>query len=105
MPIFPGNNPVWYPERVLTDLQPKPSKPRGYLTAYRKNGARISDHRAEYPSCTWMRSSYAKRQPFNCNQTYLVLQSNDGYWHLYDAKSLKYIRRLQGPAGDNAEVQ
>lgn len=104
MPIFPGNNVLWYPERVITDLQPRPAKAKAYLTAYKKNGARISDHRQDYP-CSWMRNSYSKRQPWNCDKTFIVLQSNDGYWHLYDARSLKYVRRLAGPAGDNAEVQ
>jgi hypothetical protein len=52
-----------------------------------------------------MRNSYAKRQPFNCDKTLFFLNSNDGFWHLYDVASRAYIRRLSGPAGDNAEMQ
>lgn len=105
MPIFPSNDTKWYPERTIVDLQRKPAKAKPYVTAYKKNGFRVSDHRLDYPSATWMRNSYAKRQSFNCNSTYLFLNSSDGFWHLYDATSGAYIKRLNGPAGDNAEMQ
>lgn len=95
----------WKPVRLLTRLQQKPAKGHNYQTEYQQVGKRVSDFHTEYPQATFMRNSYAKRQPFNCNNSLLALESSDGFWHLYDAKTLAYIRRLQGPAGDNAEVQ
>jgi WD40 repeat protein len=97
---------VWLPLRSLSPPLPsRPAKAQPYLTAYGKHGHRASDHRAEYPSAAWMRHSYAKRQAFNCDNTLCFLNSSDGFWHLYDARTKAYLKRLSGPAGDNAEMQ
>jgi hypothetical protein len=103
--ITPSPTSIWQKERVVTRLKPKPAKGSPFITEYNKREDRASDFHAEYPSATFMRNSYAKRQAFNCDKTFYVLQSSDGFWHLYSASTLLYIRRLQGPAGDNAEVQ
>lgn len=103
--ITPSPTSIWQQERVVTRLKPKPAKGSPFITEYNKREDRASDFHAEYPQATFMRNSYAKRQAFNCDKTLFVLESSDGYWHLYDAHTLLYIRRLQGPAGDNAEVQ
>lgn len=96
---------IWPPVRTLIGLQPKPPRGHSYITAYGRVGYRLSDHVTDYLGVDWIRSSYSKRQPFNCDNTLAFLDSSDGYWHIYDVPNKRYVKRLQGPAGDNAEMQ
>lgn len=64
---------------------------------------RATDHATEEPS-GFARTDYARRQAFNADNTRMLIAAYDGYWHLYDANTLAWIKRLKGPAGD-AEPQ
>jgi hypothetical protein len=64
---------------------------------------RATDHAAEPPS-GFARNDYSRRQAFNADGTRFIVYALDGFWHLYDARSLQHLRRLNGPAGD-AEPQ
>ena len=64
---------------------------------------RVTDHATEAPS-SFARNDYSRRQAFNANETYQIVYSNDGFWHLYNARTFAHIKRLTGPAGD-AEPQ
>jgi hypothetical protein len=64
---------------------------------------RATDHRTE-PSDTFVRNDYSRRQAFNTSSSYFITYSNDGSWHLYNANTLKHVRRLTTMAGD-AEPQ
>ncbi|MDO4905322.1 MAG: hypothetical protein Q4A16_07220 [Lautropia sp.] len=50
------------------------------------------------------RNDYSRRQAFNADNSMMILYAEDGYWHLYDALTTKWIQRLNGLAGD-AEPQ
>lgn len=50
------------------------------------------------------RNDYSRRQAFNADNTRLLMSASDGYWHLYDAHTGKYLHVLNGLAGD-AEPQ
>lgn len=65
---------------------------------------RATDHVAEYPDAALLRNDYSRRQAFNADGTRFFVFGPNGFWHLYDAVSLKYIGRLIGLAGD-AEPQ
>ena len=54
---------------------------------------RATTHDVEPPS-TFARNDYSRRQAFNADNTYFIVYSNDGWWHLYDANTLKYLRKL-----------
>lgn len=54
---------------------------------------RATDHAAEPPS-TFARTDYSRRQSFNADNTYFIVYSNDGWWHLYNANTLAHIRQL-----------
>lgn len=42
----------------------------------------------------FLRNDYSRRQAFNADNTYFIVSAGDGWWHLYDANSLKYLRKL-----------
>lgn len=65
---------------------------------------RTTDHRIESPQANFLRNDYSRRQAFNADQTRLFVNASNGYWHLYDARTLQYLSRLIGLAGD-AEPQ
>ena len=54
---------------------------------------RATDHTAEGLS-KFSRNYYSRRQAFNANNTYFITFSGDSWWHLYDAATLKYVRKL-----------
>jgi hypothetical protein len=64
---------------------------------------RATDH-ANEPPVDFARNDYSRRQPFNADSSKFLAYSNNGYWHLYDARTLAYIKQLSGPGGD-AEPQ
>ena len=53
---------------------------------------RATDHAAEGVT-KFSRNYYSRRQAFNANNSYFITFSPDG-WHLYDAGSLKHLRKL-----------
>ncbi|MDO4643164.1 MAG: hypothetical protein Q4A74_04925 [Cardiobacteriaceae bacterium] len=50
------------------------------------------------------RSDYSRRQAFNADSSRILMNASNGYWHLYDSHTGKYLKQLIGPAGD-AEPQ
>lgn len=56
------------------------------------------------PPIGFARSDYSRRQAFNADSTKFLVYANNGYWHLYDARTQKHLKRLSGPTGD-AEPQ
>lgn len=64
---------------------------------------RATSHATEPPT-TFARNDYSRRQAFNANNTYFIVYSYDGSWHLYNADTLAHVRVLTPLAGD-AEAQ
>jgi len=64
---------------------------------------RVTDHDADSVG-DFARNDYSRRQAFNADSSVLLVYGSGGYWHLYDARSLRHLLRLKGPAGD-AEPQ
>ncbi|MDO4905726.1 MAG: hypothetical protein Q4A16_09295 [Lautropia sp.] len=64
---------------------------------------RLTDHRHEAPK-QFARHDYSRRQAFNADSSRVLISAYDGTWHLYDADSLAWLKRLDGVAGD-AELQ
>ncbi|UXI66331.1 hypothetical protein [Tahibacter amnicola] len=64
---------------------------------------RATNHAAEPPQ-GFARNDYSRRQAFNADNTRFIVYSENGFWHLYDARTLTHLRALTGPAGD-AEPQ
>ncbi len=56
------------------------------------------------PPRTFARNDYSRREAFNVDGSRFIVDDMDGFWHLYDANTLQWIRRLDGPAAD-AEPQ
>ena len=61
------------------------------------NGQKAGDEKSH-------RSDYSRRQAFNADNSRILMYASNGYWHLYDGHTGKYLKQLQGPAGD-AEPQ
>ncbi len=56
------------------------------------------------PPVTFARNDYSRREAFNADNTLMVVYAQDGFWHLYNANTLQWVEKLQGPVAD-AEVQ
>ena len=55
--------------------------------------SRLTDHDNEPPR-RFARVSYSRSQPFNADETRILVLDGEGVWHLYDARSLEHIKRL-----------
>ncbi|HSN22437.1 MAG TPA: hypothetical protein VLS49_17260, partial [Usitatibacter sp.] len=64
---------------------------------------RVTEHDAEPPR-GFARNDYSRRQPFNADDTRLIVADSQGGWYLYDAATLEPLGLLPGLAGD-AEPQ
>jgi len=83
---------------------PKPAKGERFADVVHKTCVvRVTDH-ANEPPVDFARNDYSRRQPFNADDSKMLIYSYNGAWHLYDAKTLAYIKQLSGPGGD-AEPQ
>ena len=47
-----------------------------------------------------MRHEYSRRQAFNADNSRYLAQDGDGGWHVYDARTFRHLRALDGLAGD-----
>ncbi|MGB4860576.1 MAG: hypothetical protein WBP11_14785, partial [Dokdonella sp.] len=93
--------------RSPVQATPGPRPAKGAVTTEPTFGTcmvRSTNHRAEYPQAAFLRNDYSRRQAFNADQTRMFVFGSNGYWHLYDANTLGYIKPLTGLAGD-AEPQ
>ncbi|RKH64693.1 hypothetical protein D7V93_07080 [Corallococcus llansteffanensis] len=70
---------------------------------YKTCVVRATDHTADGVS-GFARNDYSRRQGFNANNTKQLIYALDGAWHVYDANTRAYLKRLSGPAAD-AEPQ
>lgn len=64
---------------------------------------RLTAHDQEPPK-GFARNDYSRRQAFNADNSRVLTVAQDGYWHLYDGKTLAYVGVVRGVAGD-AEPQ
>ncbi len=72
----------------------KPAKGVPYRDpAYKTCIVRVADHEKE-GLAQQSRNLYSRVQPFNADDSYVLVHSLDGYFHLYDAQTTKYIRKL-----------
>ena len=53
---------------------------------------RATNHAA--PATEFARNDYSRRQAFNANNSFFIVYSGGGWWHLYDANTMKYLRAL-----------
>lgn len=95
--LLPQGNDV--PQAVV----PKPAKGTVFRDRSGTCAVRATAHDVEPPP-TFARNDYSRRQPFNADSSFVLVYASGGYWHLYDADTLRYLKRLDGPAGD-AEPQ
>lgn len=89
---------------VTTPSRPRPLK--GVLQRDPSFGScviRATDHAVEPPT-DFARNDYSRRQAFNADNTKFIVYANGGGWHLYDARTLVYIKQLTAMSGD-AEPQ
>jgi len=83
---------------------PRPAKGQRFVDpVFGTCGVRATNHAAEAPS-GFARNDYSRRQAFNADNTRFFVFSENGFWHMYDANTLAYIKVLPGLAGD-AEPQ
>ncbi len=64
---------------------------------------RVTDHFDEEP-VGFARNDYSRRQAFNSDNSLILVHAHDGYWHLYNADDLSYIRKLD-MSGSEVEPQ
>jgi Tol biopolymer transport system component len=99
-----GFHPVAGRNRTPVPAVPRP--PKGKVIAdpvYRTCVVRVTDAEKEPPD-TFARNDYSRRQPFNADDSLILVYAYNGAWHLYDARTLEYVKKLRGPGGD-AEPQ
>jgi len=68
---------------------------------------RVTNANTEIPlpySNSFARVDYSRREAFNADDSLILVYAYDGTWHIYDARTLQYVRKLSGPGGD-AEPQ
>ncbi len=83
---------------------PRPAKGVPYTDpTYGTCVVRVTDA-ANEPPPTFARNDYSRRQAFNADDSLILVYAYDGSWHLYDARTLQYVKKLRGPGGD-AEPQ
>lgn len=64
---------------------------------------RATHHDAE-PPVGFARNDYSRRQSFNADNTLMLVYAYDGGWHVYNANTLQWVKKLNGVGGD-AEPQ
>lgn len=50
-----------------------------------------------------VRSDYSRRQAWNCDNTLFIMTTSDGYWQVYDNKTLKLVATMPAQMGGDAE--
>ncbi len=72
----------------------RPAKGAAYADpAYDACVVRVTDHDSEgLPG--FARNDYSRRQPFNADDSRVLVFSQGGEWHLYDVKTLAHVRKL-----------
>ena len=84
--------------------RPKPAKGAAFdEPAFHTCVLRATDHAKEGVD-TFLRNDYSRRQAFNADNTLFLVNSADGGWFLYDARTLAKLKPLKDLHGD-AEPQ
>lgn len=97
-PLLSGMENARIPERAAPALREAIEDP-----TYHACIARVTDNDPASRN-PYLRSDYSRRQAFNADSSRILTYALDGFWHLYDARDLKPLGVLKGPAGD-AEPQ
>ncbi len=72
----------------------KPDKHSGFYDSNHSTCIiRVTDFENEPPN-GFARNDYSRRQPFNADDSRLLIYAKDGYWHLYNAVTNDHIKRL-----------
>jgi hypothetical protein len=96
--------PVRGADKTRPSPAPKPVQGKDFSEpTFKTCMVRISDHAADQVP-GFARNDYSRRQPFNADDTKIVVAAQDGSWHLYDVPLRRYIGKLDGVGGD-AEPQ
>lgn len=78
----------------MSSSLPKPAKGVPYRDpAYGTCVVRVADHDAEGLS-TQSRNYYSRIQPFNADDSYVLVHSLDGTWHVYDPHTTRHLKKL-----------
>jgi hypothetical protein len=99
--VFYG--PTWKPLRgmVPATAEPRALPPKGQPFRDSAHGTcvvRVTDHDKEAP-VGYARNDYSRRQPFNADDSRLIVVAQDGRWHLYDANTYAHLEVLAGLSG------
>lgn len=102
----PNGGPSWQaPRYVGADAVPaKPAKGASFTGPYGLTTTRVTDHTVDAPGQPWIVSWYNRFQAFNADNSLFLAYEADGFWLVFDARTLAVVRKLQGPAAD-AELQ
>lgn len=96
--------PVFGRDSARAPKVPRPAKGKPFSDpVYKTCIVRVSNA-AQEPPPTFVRNDYARRQAFNADDTLILVYAIDGSWHLYDARTFRYVKKLRGVGGD-AEPQ
>ncbi len=99
-----GFHPVIGHDKTPVPATPPPPKGKVISDAvYHTCVVRVTNAAREPPE-TFARNDYSRRQPFNADDSLILVYAYNGAWHLYDARTLEYVKKLRGPSGD-AEPQ
>jgi hypothetical protein len=99
-----GFKPAIGHDRTPAPTVPRPPKGKVFADpVYRTCVVRVTDTAHETMK-TFARNDYSRRQPFNADDSLLLVYADGGSWHVYDARTMKYVKKLRGPGGD-AEPQ
>lgn len=72
----------------------RPEKGRWYRDPmFGACAVRLTDHEREPPE-GFARNDYSRRQPFNADDSLVLVNARNGYWHIYDSETLEHVRRL-----------
>lgn len=75
-----------------------PARPPAKGASYRDASqgvciTRVTDHESE-PPVGFAKNLYSRQQAFNADESLLLVFARDGAWHLYDAQTFDYVKRL-----------
>jgi len=65
---------------------------------------RMTDHKNEPPLGGYSVNEYSRKQAFNADDSLILIEGNNGFWHVYNVADQSYNKQLNGPAGA-AEMQ
>jgi len=54
---------------------------------------RVTDY-INQPPVGFARNDYSRRQAFNADESLILVKAKDGFWHLYDANTFEYIKKI-----------